>query len=536
MKETMVKRVKTLIILLLLINTAYSETIISEGNVSGEWNVGGNPYLITGNITIQSDQSLTIQPGVYVIFQDSYYFQVIGQLTANGNKADSIYFTVQDTSGYHNGEHDGWYGITFNGTTPTQMPESSLNYCNFEYSLGNGIACLDYSDLIITNSSFRRNQSFGVELFYFSNISLNNVSISENGEGGLSASSSSIDLNNFVINNNSGSGITLSGSSNAGIASTISNGIISNNSSLYYGGGLSINNDASINCENVEIKANSSSIGGGGIYCGMASGNFTSVTITNNYAGLGGGIYGDAFADFNIDHSIIASNNANLDGGGIYLVDTYMDFANVTIANNTAENNGGGVFSRILANWFPTFENVIIWDNIPESIATEGFMPTIRFSDIQGGFEGHKNIDSDPLFVDSETDNYNLQWNNFPQSGSEKSACIDGGDPLSIIDPDGTVSDIGALYYDQGSITSIKAPDAYEISVYPNPAQNTIFINGIGDFKLLTISDLSGSVLEQHNFSDNLAQINVSNLKPGLYILQISNQNGEIITKKFIKN
>jgi predicted outer membrane repeat protein len=441
---------------------------------------------------------------------------------------------VQDTTGYASGEHIGWYGMTFNGTTSTQMPESSLDYCTFEYSLGNGIACLDYSELKVGNSSFRKNQSYGIELYSFSNISLNNISITENGMGGFSATSSSIELIDFTISNNKGSGISLTGSSNTGTASIISNGIISNNSSDYYGGGLLVTSDALLNCDNIEITANSAE-NGGGIYCGVASGNFTSVTISKNSADLGGGIYGDAFADFTFERSIIASNTANLDGGGLYMIDTYMDFKNVTIANNTAQDNGGGIWSRILANWSPTFENVIVWDNYPESIFTEGFIPTIRFSDIEGGFEGHKNIDADPLFVNSEANNYNLRWTNFPQTGSGKSVCIDGGDPLSTIDPDGTVADMGALYFDQGSITSIIAPDADEISVYPNPAKNTLYINGITNFELLTISDLSGSVVEQHNSMDSFAQINVGNLKPGLYILQISDQKGRLITKKFIK-
>ena len=530
----MVKRVNLLISFLFLFISGFSETLIPEGDVSGEWNVAGNPYLISGNITIQADQNLTIQAGVYVIFQNSYYFQVIGQIKANGNKTDSIYFTVHDTTGYSNGEHPGWYGMTFNGNTPTQMPESSLNYCIFEYSLGNGVACLDYSDLSISNSTFRKNQSHGIELFSFSNISLDNITISENGTGGISASNSSIGINNFRISNNKGSGISLSGSSNIGTASIISNGLITNNSSEYYGGGLLITGDASVNCDNLEIKANSAS-NGGGIYCGVASGNFTSIKVTKNNAGFGGGIFCDAYADFTFDHSVIASNTANLDGGGLYMIDTYMDFKNVTIANNSAQNNGGGIWSRILANWFSTFENTIVWDNYPESIFTEGSVPTIRFSDIQGGFEGHKNIDSDPLFVNSEENNYNLRWTDFPQSGSGKSACIDGGDPLSMIDPDGTTADIGALYFDQGSITSIETPGANEITVYPNPAQNTLHINGISDLELLIISDLSGAVVKRYNSMDSFAQINVGNLKPGLYILQISNQNGGQITKKFIK-
>ena len=50
------------------------------------------------------------------------------------------------------------------------------------------------------------------------------------------------------------------------------------------------------------------------------------------------------------------------------------------------------------------------------------------------------NIFLDPLFVDPNAGNFNLQ------AGSP---CIDAGNPASPPDPDGTVADIGAFYFDQ---------------------------------------------------------------------------------------
>ena len=58
----------------------------------------------------------------------------------------------------------------------------------------------------------------------------------------------------------------------------------------------------------------------------------------------------------------------------------------------------------------------------------------------------YHNIFSDPLFVGANAGNYHLQ------AGSP---CIDAGDPSSPLDPDSTVADIGALYFDQSSAPSL---------------------------------------------------------------------------------
>jgi hypothetical protein len=51
------------------------------------------------------------------------------------------------------------------------------------------------------------------------------------------------------------------------------------------------------------------------------------------------------------------------------------------------------------------------------------------------------NILLDPGFVDAGTRDFHL---------TSTSPCIDAGDPDAALDPDGTIADIGAFYYDQG--------------------------------------------------------------------------------------
>jgi hypothetical protein len=63
----------------------------------------------------------------------------------------------------------------------------------------------------------------------------------------------------------------------------------------------------------------------------------------------------------------------------------------------------------------------------------------IYYSNVEGGYNGDGNIDVDPMFVDTANGDYNLLAD---------SRLIDAGHPDST-DADGTVSDMGAYYYDQ---------------------------------------------------------------------------------------
>ena len=71
----------------------------------------------------------------------------------------------------------------------------------------------------------------------------------------------------------------------------------------------------------------------------------------------------------------------------------------------------------INSNTNPTITNSIIWGNNPNQI--QGFgTPTITYSDIQGGWNGVGNIDSDPLFSNPDSSDFTL---------TENSPCKDAG-------------------------------------------------------------------------------------------------------------
>jgi|GEM_PF-2390874 len=72
------------------------------------------------------------------------------------------------------------------------------------------------------------------------------------------------------------------------------------------------------------------------------------------------------------------------------------------------------------------------------------------------------------------------------------------------------------------------------VNVYPNPVKNKLFIE-INDLKITRISilDYSGRLVKSRE-NINIKQIDVSDLKQGIYILKVSTENG-ISTNRFVK-
>ena len=79
--------------------------------------------------------------------------------------------------------------------------------------------------------------------------------------------------------------------------------------------------------------------------------------------------------------------------------------------------NGGGVY---IEGSSPIIINSIIWNNEPPSIIiVDDESAIISYSDIEGGWEGEGNIDTDPLFCNPGSGDYRLD---------EESPCIATGE------------------------------------------------------------------------------------------------------------
>lgn len=73
----------------------HASTTVSANLVSDtQWNQAGNPYLLSGSISVPQGVMLTIGPGVVVVFQGSAQMEVGGTLLVDGSAASPVVFNM----------------------------------------------------------------------------------------------------------------------------------------------------------------------------------------------------------------------------------------------------------------------------------------------------------------------------------------------------------------------------------------------------------------------------------------------------------
>lgn len=112
------------------------DTIVSGTiGVDTTWNLAGSPYLVNGNLTINSGVTLSIDPDVIVKFYGDISLEVFGTLDVNGADGSPVIITEirDDVGGDSNGDD----------TTTTPAPGGWRGI----YVADNGNAYLDYTEL-----------------------------------------------------------------------------------------------------------------------------------------------------------------------------------------------------------------------------------------------------------------------------------------------------------------------------------------------------------------------------------------------------
>jgi hypothetical protein len=136
---------------------------------------------------------------------------------------------------------------------------------------------------------------------------------------------------------------------------------------------------------------------------GAALSDLSQCRVYGNQASFGGGV-----ADSDLDRGTLFRNVALVDGGGLYA-------SGPSIVNSS-----------------------VLWADTPFEILDAGGLLTVEWSDVQGMWPGTGNVSWYPDFFDPSAGDFHLR---------PYSYCIDRGDP-SVLDPDGTRCDMGALPYD----------------------------------------------------------------------------------------
>ena len=146
---------------LLLISLTTTISLSAQTEVSGGiftptiWSVVGSPFIVTSDVVVFPDASLTIEPGVEVRFDPDTRIELReGDFYANGQEGDSIKFTINSNSPSTAGT---WNGV--DNTTNTGMPiEVELDYVIFEYAK----TAMNYGEgsayRYISNAIFRNNE------------------------------------------------------------------------------------------------------------------------------------------------------------------------------------------------------------------------------------------------------------------------------------------------------------------------------------------------------------------------------------------
>ncbi|UCC79132.1 MAG: carboxypeptidase regulatory-like domain-containing protein [Candidatus Zixiibacteriota bacterium] len=232
---------------------------------------------------------------------------------------------------------------------------------------------------------------------------------------------------------------------------------------------------------------------GGAIRLELANGAvIDSNNIHHNYADVAGGIY--CYDSDNISfvrNRICSSSSVYI--GGFNLVGCQ----NIEIINNTFSGNGssGPTFGSLVIN---NNQNVTVVNNIIAFNFEYGIYNYTNnvnlvndYNDVYGNWPanyhdltpGPGSISQDPVFFNPAGNDYHL---------GPGSPCIDAGDPSSPYDPDSTIADMGAHYYDlaligYGAIGGIVSDSSY------NPIANVLVL-GL-NFAAYEVTDSSGRYL-----------------------------------------
>ena len=145
---------------------------------------------------------------------------------------------------------------------------------------------------------------------------------------------------------------------------------------------------------------------GGGIYLENSFPTITNCMITNNYAHIGGGLFLSASFPTITNCMIVRNWVTDLihgGGGGIFLENSSPTITHCTVGSNLAGQYGGAIYCYGAS---PKVTNSILWGNSAlygSEIFVKSGSPVVTYSDVEGGWSGEGNIETNPSFLGEVT-------------------------------------------------------------------------------------------------------------------------------------
>ncbi|MDP6584847.1 MAG: right-handed parallel beta-helix repeat-containing protein, partial [Anaerolineales bacterium] len=207
-----------------------------SGTLSGnQYWTSDYQYWVTGDLSLSQGDTLTIDPGVNVLFMGFFEFNIEGVLHAVGTEEDSIRFT----SGQPEKNKGDWKWLYFDGNSDSTSTSSLMAYTVVEYGGGDGtsgdyanIRCWEGAELVMQNCRVSHSIRHGIRLQYSADLTLTESSVHDNNDNGIYVwNYSTADISGNDIHNNNSHGILVYGNSTADISG---NDIHNNNSRGIY--------------------------------------------------------------------------------------------------------------------------------------------------------------------------------------------------------------------------------------------------------------------------------------------------------------
>ena len=427
------KLIPVILIVLMVVGSSLADVHVS-GEVSGTWTLEDSPYFVDAAITLGADDTLEIEPGVLVRFNGRFDFRISGVLLAVGTEEDSIFFNPRTTT------PDSWLGLEFYERVASA---GRLEYCSIVYAF-NGIT-LDGASPAIQGCNISYHSNGGMEIEN-SNVLVENCTFTSIGATGIAISGESNPvISGCLISDCNNKGITIS----SGAAATIIDNVITRTVNH----GIHMREAVACNLGGNRITECRER----GIYAEQTN----NIRIVRNIVALNGshGIY-----LYRCEGALLLNNTIRFnENPGLYF---YTSQAEITgnIVQQQANNDSDAIFGQ-------SFNGILTYNCV--------YAPSEEGEEYVGVNPGGRDINEDPLLDDDY----------IPE---EESPVIDAGDPR-YHDPDGTISDIGALFFNQNlppviittspePFDSLKGDQRVEFTIYaedPNDQEisYTWFVN-----------------------------------------------------------